>query len=305
MAQYHGMKAETVNYALSVREVYKTFMQNALMENLNRLVTFEDLFGGSSIAKLPSWVPDLSRSALTDPYTAQFYMAGGEADTRGLPESSFSYDDATLSLNGYIFDKIETHQFCEFSHDKRPTGADGEIAIPSAIHAQVAEGLWLRRRSDISPYGNGQGQMDACWRTLVGNVRRIFGTGVNDTYVTDMSTLDGLKQYDIVMERADWPVDNEAEFEEVMNFVHSAITYNRNLLLTINGYFGVGPKGVMSGDLIVIVPGLTMPLVLRESPICNRYQLIGVAYIHGIMKGEFMEQVSQMSERLPETYIIE
>jgi hypothetical protein len=47
---------------------------------------------------------------------------------------------------------------------------------------------------------------------------------------------------------------------------------------------GVGPRCSRTGDRIALIAGLKLPFVIREAG--DRYNLIGPAYIHGIMKGE-------------------
>ncbi|KAF2966693.1 hypothetical protein GQX73_g6888 [Xylaria multiplex] len=58
----------------------------------------------------------------------------------------------------------------------------------------------------------------------------------------------------------------------------------RKLLLTDNGYVGLGPGLMKEGDLVCLLSGLVMPIILR--PAGEGYQVVGETYIHGIMFGE-------------------
>lgn len=69
-------------------------------------------------------------------------------------------------------------------------------------------------------------------------------------------------------------------------------TQGRQLCVTEHGYMGLVPKNSMIGDAIVILHGAKSPHVLRETRLANCkhelgtspcYQLIGEAYIHGMM----------------------
>jgi hypothetical protein len=58
----------------------------------------------------------------------------------------------------------------------------------------------------------------------------------------------------------------------------------RKLLLTDDGYVGLGPEITQRGDLVCVLSDLVMPIVLRPSD--HGYRVVGEAYVHGIMFGE-------------------
>lgn len=59
------------------------------------------------------------------------------------------------------------------------------------------------------------------------------------------------------------------------------VCYNRLFFVTENGRIGVGPKTMEAGDRVCIIPGASVPLVLRKSGICWRF--VGDSYVHGMM----------------------
>ncbi|KAH7327450.1 hypothetical protein BKA65DRAFT_510616, partial [Rhexocercosporidium sp. MPI-PUGE-AT-0058] len=62
---------------------------------------------------------------------------------------------------------------------------------------------------------------------------------------------------------------------------------------TENGYMGMGMPEIETGDQVLLVAGLPRPLIGRK--VGERYQLIGPAYLHGIMDGEkWPEDESQL-----------
>lgn len=68
-------------------------------------------------------------------------------------------------------------------------------------------------------------------------------------------------------------------------------TRGRVLVTTTNGYVGLAPYGTREGDLVFMILGADVPFVLR--PYDDGYELIGEAYVQGIMAGEAlqMEQI--------------
>jgi len=63
---------------------------------------------------------------------------------------------------------------------------------------------------------------------------------------------------------------------------------NRKLFASERGYLGLGPAAVLPGDIIAAIFGLETPLVLRSVG-TDSYQIVGEAYVHGIMDGEAMK----------------
>jgi len=72
----------------------------------------------------------------------------------------------------------------------------------------------------------------------------------------------------------------------------------RRPFLSQKGYFGLVPDTAAVGDVVVVFEGAKFPYVLRkcEDEVEEKYTLVGEAYVHGIMYGEFAEQPKE-SER--------
>ncbi|KAG5961768.1 hypothetical protein E4U58_004112 [Claviceps cyperi] len=70
-----------------------------------------------------------------------------------------------------------------------------------------------------------------------------------------------------------------------------AITVNRHALcVTREHLIGLVPLLAKEGDMIVVMHGCDVPYVLRRTQEQGYYQLVGEAYVHGVMNGEAMEQ---------------
>ncbi|KAK1722710.1 uncharacterized protein BDZ83DRAFT_628255 [Colletotrichum acutatum] len=79
-------------------------------------------------------------------------------------------------------------------------------------------------------------------------------------------------------------MDEEEAIGETMAFRRFFVTGTQR-------YLCIGPEGTMLGDQIFVVAGCNLPLVLREHKRATQngttlYELVGEAYVHGIMKGE-------------------
>jgi hypothetical protein len=61
-------------------------------------------------------------------------------------------------------------------------------------------------------------------------------------------------------------------------------TYHRTFVLTCDGYMGICPRWARAGDLVALIAGLNTPFIVREAG--EHYNLIGPAYIEGVMCGE-------------------
>jgi hypothetical protein len=66
-----------------------------------------------------------------------------------------------------------------------------------------------------------------------------------------------------------------------------AKAFKRRPFVTTKGYLGLGPDDIKAGDVIAPVMGSQVPFVLREV-VDGKYQIVGEAYVDGIMDGEAM-----------------
>ncbi|KAH7075909.1 heterokaryon incompatibility protein-domain-containing protein [Paraphoma chrysanthemicola] len=68
---------------------------------------------------------------------------------------------------------------------------------------------------------------------------------------------------------------------------------NQTFFITKTGYIGIGPPQTRSGDKVWIFSGGNVPFVMRSTDEdkegCPQLELVGDAYVHGVMDGEAME----------------
>jgi hypothetical protein len=71
----------------------------------------------------------------------------------------------------------------------------------------------------------------------------------------------------------------------------------RLVFVSEEGYFGSGPDSMGIGDTVWVVSGCSSLLVFREHPSdATSYQLVGEAYIHGLMQGEAVREDTKWTE---------
>jgi hypothetical protein len=62
-----------------------------------------------------------------------------------------------------------------------------------------------------------------------------------------------------------------------------------------NGYVGLVPEHTRPGDRICVIFGAIVPFVLRKV-LGGEFEIVGEAYVHGIMDGEAMDMALGMEE---------
>ncbi|PCD41064.1 hypothetical protein AU210_003623 [Fusarium oxysporum f. sp. radicis-cucumerinum] len=75
----------------------------------------------------------------------------------------------------------------------------------------------------------------------------------------------------------------------------ASLIVRRRVIGTDQGLIGLAPAQTLPGDIIVLCRGGKLPLILRPSG--ERWQLVGDAYIHGLMDGLLWEMLEELSER--------
>ena len=72
------------------------------------------------------------------------------------------------------------------------------------------------------------------------------------------------------------------------------VQYARNFFVSRSGRIGWVPFRTRVGDRVCVFRGVRMPFVLR--PKCDRWEIIGACYVHGLMDGEVWDLPGLESE---------
>ena len=70
------------------------------------------------------------------------------------------------------------------------------------------------------------------------------------------------------------------------NHAFTRVSGNRCVFLTARGRVGIGPRSTSPGDPLLILWGCAWPVIIHPGEGAVPAQLVGTAYVHGIMHGE-------------------
>ena len=278
---------------------------------------------------LPSWFVDWkvlweaedgnvwsSRSLrhLSTPTRTRYKACGGS------PASvQISSDELILTCRGYIFDVVHgLSQFDPALHEEefRSEAADEERATVSTLEKEPSilrnvygselelfHAIWLSavhnmwRSGDVGAVASVarafQGLFSGSPRwpiwvdeTLMGNIKeagefKIYGRKLKD-WATPLQKSLGTIQ--TITDQNPKDMDpNELE-------IWTAIKIGQfcwRMMETSKGFIGTAHPQSQVGDSIVLLQGASLPIILRSCE--GGYKVIGEAYVHGIMQGEFWE----------------
>lgn len=207
---------------------------------------------------LPTWAPDWTTNLMSQPFVFGPFAAGG--DRLGM----FDWQpDLGLQLSGVLFDIVQTA---------------GSVLLQDA---SLLSSWWAEintiaaKRAVCSP--GSTANVDA-----LHNLRKALGLCKHGYFIGE-----GSKREDSLL----------GEPELITNEHHSNVHTmtlgpgpGRVLIVSATGYIGLAPHGTQEGDVIFVVQGFDVPLVLRQKG--EAFELIGEAYVQGIMHGEALAMSS-------------
>lgn len=257
----------------------------------------------------PSWVPDWNTDRVTEAFGYStkawtLYRAGrnrtdeNTAFTGRPTKVILSEDKMRVTLSGILFDKIAT------------LGDVVEEATLDIDKPQVGNQSWAPNVQLIKDYYNhhnypcsGCTIYDAFWRTLLAG-RDASGTVapseehsdifslILDSTTGQMPSLPG-QTYNPRRQKGFFTLNNlrsrrpAKTLEDLRTAIWAALTMRR-FAITDKGYFALVPRGTQEKDTIVVFERACVPFVVRETHNDTGYELLGEAYVHGIMQGEAM-----------------
>jgi hypothetical protein len=279
------------SYQISVRQLYSEMARHILNDN-DISVNILCFAVNSPNHDLPSWVPDWSQSN----YERRMWMPHGgyHASIHARSKLFIRVACGLLGIYGYIVDNVMHYDANSFSHDDVRLKTS---EIVNNIEELVAHRFSMRQSVENSSlsYNN----CEALWRTLLADrARNGPKTGLSNGAVSPEYG----RQYEVFRERAQPPNTFMPEYlpsvrkeRFVEPFLTSLKVQDSQFFITSKGCFGLGPLGLQAGDLVIILDGADMPFVVRErGPYC---QLMGCAYVHGLMQGEAFQGLSDVKRK--------
>ncbi|QIW98307.1 hypothetical protein AMS68_003825 [Peltaster fructicola] len=229
---------------------------------------------------MPSWVCDLSERT-TNHATNAHCNSGGRS-------SEVNFHDRILESRMYMVDTIHL----------TVTGVDC-----GSYNQDPIRGVWETRRVSFvvrtlisQPYITGEDEKDAYLRVLTCDSNH-FGKPCNESDLCGLDLesqqLQAAETLAMIESIAYSAGATEASQYELMN---GLFTWAKSFVLGERGFVGWVSPEAETGDKICIMPGLRVPVILRETDTPGTFILIGTAYIHGLMY-DIVEDLEVLPEK--------
>jgi hypothetical protein len=267
--------------------------------------------------KLPSWVPLLAESPFGNPEDALNGRVSGDSLVGRPDRKCYNASKGTTAKEARFGELAEvlawnTNQEAQQSDEEvwndaaetwPETISDGTLYVQgfhvdtiSELSSRIAEGIILTESLKMGGWDESDGQVlervpEKLWRTLVAD-RGPDGTNPPSwyhracLYCLSHRTNNGDLNTRILIAEA-----KASMMVEFLKRVQSVVWNRKFFLSKEKGRFGLAPKRTREGDMICILYGCSVPVILREHSTDRDvfYELIGEAYVHGLMDGEAME----------------
>ncbi|GFF23708.1 hypothetical protein IFM58399_00403 [Aspergillus lentulus] len=244
--------------------------------------------------RFPSWIPDWTADpypkTITSWHPEREFCAAGKMEENAHLAPKDDKDDRILLIDGCLVDEIEKLGKCTSEVD------DALDYIADIFEFIDKHGSSYLTRESIE---------DLKWKLPIGNAKKApWGDWLGQAFRASFQALaeymelrkdDSQKQFTEKYSRAEIMKQRLSQLhEELWLFLFTAIDFSERfrpsvVCLTKRGYFGLVPGTARKGDSIVLLYGGVVPFCLRRSEQKNIYQLVGEAYIHGIMHGEALD----------------
>jgi hypothetical protein len=240
----------------------------------------------------PSWCPDWNKTKDCQMLAVNPGVdpAGNAVNnTSGITEAvaTFSEDGSTIYLNGFCICTVVDNCF-----------QDSDERIGSQKFAGVQSNWDIKHMAlklqhvndtsaseDASEFSVYESEPETCFNTLATTILAGFWYGNYHLSVPPVKEDKKTGEW--------WPEGNKAQFL----YEATERTRYRTVVLCDDGKLGLAPEKTESGDKVWVFMGASTPFVLRKLDGSdggrNLYQFVGCAYIHGVMKGEAMEDLEK------------
>lgn len=225
---------------------------------------------------LPSWVPDWSASIESKPQfhsELSFLMSWNIFDASSGRETLMSIRNHELHVQGVLVDVV--------SNTNSLMGPGNNQAVLTVNLATPVGGVTANQSSKLLAKGKTSQTMKAI--PIRGGTDGIYRGDFWRLLTCDIR----IAEQDEMEWRRAGERDREACPREYQNGLLGHGVRGRRLFSTKMNYFGLGPSDMKVGDVVVVLYGGRFPFILRPR-VNHKYNLVGHAYVLGIMDGEAM-----------------
>lgn len=255
---------------------------------------------------VPSWVPDWTQYNQSVRFQAerleyhQHICRSFSADGCSEVGNTFLTTGYFLRLAGFHLDTV-AKVGDRLVYDRQDTLTDDQNQVGAIKKWGAVLDTWAQVAGSADSGHSGGGLLsDAYWRTLVSDHICELGTFLGDRTSSDDASRYMLwsSWFTDLVEQSDenkpaYYKDCLAKNRDLDRFDWTIMNmnYNRSLFSTKDGCIGMGPGDMEPNDSVVLLRGSRTPFIVRPSDLMSKtnaitYQVIGYAYVQGVMYGE-------------------
>ncbi len=270
------------DYQKSKMELYREVATRCILE-LKTLSVLSHVQHEHALQEdFPSWIPQwdqtVSRHLIGESNRVE-WKAGGDTSVTAEVDDHLS----RLVIAGFIFDTVETKAEIDVSK-----WFDSENHVMKN-HPVIT----MQNDAKHIDYPTGEKLTEVYAIVFTGGLSYDFSKAVNKrrdflaNFAAYILRLLDVSKQDVKKYSA---LEHESRLGSWSEYELAARnrSCNSSFFITKKGYCGLGPNALRSGDMVCVLYGGAVPFVLR--PKKELYQLIGEAYVHGIMEGEAISQ---------------
>lgn len=277
-----------VDYSDSIGKISINYCRWLLMHDPYALICLRTVTGNKGCSgDTPSWTPNivpatwLARPDLRRPLS-MLSCDAGRLDINPRPTCTLISEDRILSIKGIITDSI--------AKVIPPPYVD--ITDPGWLHFGKDHAIWLRKCYDIvaSQTANSEQTIDIMYMILTCGGEKARGADARDWQSPSVETC--RRWLSVVLdEHSDSEPNVYADLE--LSAMTTSIVYVkwRQFCVTSENRFGWVPEATRVGDKICVLFGGKVPFAISDCG-CGHYNLMGEAFISGIMNGEALDSGS-------------
>lgn len=267
----------TPDYSKGVKEIYTETASSILrLHGELSLLSFTQV--PKLIEGLPSWAPDWSMVLPAWPLYRHFHRPEESGACLMQTSQNPRVDGNNLILTGVSVDTV----YSTLSNQMFDGAAAREI---QEFMMSAMEFIKHHISNPMRSYANKMNTLEALYHVCI-----------PDANLEPKIIFEG--NYGFAEFLWDFEVSMGAQYARpIPDFIHvifsrfqSHYHWGRRIFSTARGFIGLGPEYVEEGDVVVILYGGKVPFLLRpvEDGRQGHYELIGEAYMYGMMEGEFM-----------------
>jgi Heterokaryon incompatibility protein (HET) len=300
-----------IDYGMIAEDVYRMVATSILRTSYSMdILSVPRPPKGQGFANLPSWVPDWSVQgvsiSLRSHLQGDSYMVDSKAskDTKAAP--TFSDDGMSLQLEGVLVDEIAEvgHPFPGSSSSLSEPWRAPDILFGRDRVLMEWKSLAIGEPEALYP--TGQTTVGAYVQTLLAaSPEQYRGDAFHKFHQLERQYTRFLHHYELDSKNTFSSFRNKSvtllaffcntinrrvtDRRRVGSFVNrmELLIEGRRLVKTSKGYLGLAPGRAELGDVVALVKGGQLPLILRASG--SHWELVGDAYVHGMMQGELFD----------------